>query len=257
MILVYPGSSFKYYKDFPILKETGENLTESGNYAITDFASEIAAYINRFTLEIYATYEVGDNIRIAVDGFEHKNRVAEVDIENKKIKLSKELPFDKELSHFTVKKDFYLYEIDEDCEAGYYRFKNGEVILIRSEFQSIQIDFASLITRNRNILGLFEEADFVDYNREALNSVYGDLSYLKNVWNILDISQFRELIIKKILVLIELNFFKDEQKYIEDYDKYLQKVINVVTLKGEVNETPTSNIGNDIENLSFSVKLGG
>ena len=73
----------------------------------------------------------------------------------------------------------------------------------------------------------------------------------------MDISQFRELIIKKILVLIELNFFKDETRYMEDYDKFLLKVINVVTLKGEVTQTPTSDIENDIKNLSFSVKLGG
>lgn len=259
MILCFPGSSFKYHKDYPLITETGTALTVSGNYAITDFTAEEATYVDRFTLKIAdgTEYTPGDNVIISIDGFEYKNRVAEVDSTNDNIRLTKELPFDKSASDFTVKKDFYLYEIDADCPAGYYRFKNGEVVLIKSEFQSVQIDFASLITRNRNIIGLFEEADFLDFNKEALNSVYGDLSYLKDVWNVLDISQFRELIIKKILVLIELNFFKDETRYMEDYDKFLLKVINVVTLKGEVNQTPTSDVENDIKNLSFSVKLGG
>ena len=257
MILCFPGSSFKYAKNYPLLTEAGSLLTVSGNYSVSDFAFKIATYVDRFSLEVTETFEVGDNIVIKIDGFETKNRVAEVDNDNSVIKLSKELPFDKSASEYEVKKDFYLYEIDEDCPPGYYRFKNGELVLIRSEFQSLTIDFASLITRNRNIIGLFEEADFYDFNREALNSVYGDLSYLKDVWNVIDISQFRELIIKKILVLIELNYFKDETRYIEDYDKYLKNVINVITLKGEINETLKTDVADDIVNNAFSVRLGG
>jgi len=265
MILVFPGASFKHEKNYPILTQQGILLTVSGNYSIKSHSFVSAEYEDRFLLSLttvppptdYETFEVGDNVIIKIDGFQYKNRISEVDNENHNVRLSKELPFGSDTAtEIKIKKDFYLYEIDEECPNGFYRFKNGELIIIKDEFQSISIDFASLITRHRNIMGLFEEADFYDYNREALNSVYADLSYLKDVWNILDVNQFRELIIKKILVIVELNYISDSKRFQEDYDKYLKEVINIIKLSGEMSKTNTSDVETSNDD-DYGWKLGG
>ena len=62
-------------------------------------------------------------------------------------------------------------------------------------------------------MGLFEEADYIAYNEEALDSVYSDLAHISKFWNIIDSSQFRELLIKKILAIAESNHLENSTKF--------------------------------------------
>ena len=156
-------------------------------------------------------------------------------LSNNKIKIKS--PLLPSGSTFLLSIKEYTYNILSTCVEGFYRFKDGESVLIRSEIQNMSIDYASVITRDFSLSTQISQGDFVNLNKEALNSVYADLSYLKDVWNIIDIGQFRELIILKLLAMAD---HKESVKHMTNYDNYLKNVINLIKI--DTTTTPQTDI---------------
>lgn len=247
MKLCFPGGSFKRNTQYPILSEDGTALTLTDNYSISSPLTPVTGTkIDNFTLEITdpegeevtpfcSTVFPGDNININIDGFDTMNVITAVDIENNRVKIKSPLLASGLTFLLSVKE--YTYNILSTCKEGFYRFKDGESVLIRSEIQNMTIDYASVITRDFSLSTQISQGDFVNLNREALNSVYADLSYLKDVWNVIDIGQFRELIILKLLAMAD---HKDSIKHLTNYDNYLKNVINLIKI--DTTTTPQTDI---------------
>ena len=255
MILCFPSGSFKRQTQYPILSEDGTSLTLTDNYSITAPITAVATTkVDSFTVaagsDFLATISPGDNICINIDGFDTMNVITGVDVTNKKIKLKTPLLPSGLTFKASIKE--YTYNILSTCAEGFYRFKDGEALLIRSAIQSMQIDFSSVIARDLSLAARFTVGDFVSVNKEALNSVYGDLSYLKKVWNVIDIGQFRELLILKILAIADNS---GAVKHIQNYEMFKKEVINQVMLNDEVTP-PTTDIQTDVSRGSYSVRLG-
>jgi len=270
MKLCFPGSSFKRNTQYPILLETGTALTLEDNYNISSpLAAVTGTKIDNFTLEIIdpennepleegeelvipfcTTVFAGDNLNINIDGFDTMNVITAVDVSNKRIKIKS--PLLPSGSTFLLSVKEFTYNILSTCKEGFYRFKDGESVLIRSEIQNMSIDYASVITRDFSLSTQISQGDFVNLNREALNSVYADLSYLKDVWNIIDIGQFRELIILKLLAMAD---HKDSVKHLTNYDNYLKNVINLIKLDTTTSPA-TSDIKESVEEGAWIFKMG-
>lgn len=269
MILCFPGSSFKRQSQYPILSEDGTSLLLTNNYDIsTPVAAVTATKIDNFTVSITdptapnpnpsgvvitpfcSTVFPGDNICINIDGFDTMNIVTGVDTTNKRIKLK--TPLLPSGSTFKASIKEYTYNILSTCAEAFYRFKDGEALLVRSAIQSMQIDYSSVIARDLSLAARFTVGDFVSVNKEALNSVYGDLSYLKKVWNVIDMGQFRELLILKILAIADNS---GATKHITNYDNYKKEVINTVMLNDEVSPL-TSDIQVAVTRGSYTVRMG-
>ena len=255
MLLCFPSGSFKRQTQYPILSEDGTSLSLTDNYSITSPITAVTATkIDNYTLgvgsDFLATVSAGDNVCINIDGFDTMNVITGVDVTNKKIKIK--TPLLPSGSTFKASIKEYTYNILSTCVEGFYRFKDGEALLIRSAIQSMQIDFSSVIARDLSLAARFTVGDFVSVNKEALNSVYGDLSYLKKVWNVIDIGQFRELLILKILAIADNS---GAVKHIQNYEMFKKEVINQVMLNDEVTP-PTTDIQTDVSRGSYSVRLG-
>lgn len=247
MIIAYPDSSIKTKFNYPLLKEDGTLLSTS-YYSITSMVDEECTWVDKMTIQITVdeenpepipyefNHESGDNVILTIDGKIQFNRIEEIDPTNYKIKLSKIVSLMAPTTLF-IKGDYNIYTFDEDCPESYYRMKNNELVIIKNTFQNIYIDFSSLVTRNKRVIGLFKECDMRMYNQEALNSVYADLSYLKDVWNIIDASQFREMVMLKILSIIEQNHYPNETNFRTSYSDYLKVVINVIKVSATTNTT--------------------
>lgn len=262
MKLCFPGGSFKRNTQYPILSEDGTALTLTDNYNIsTPLTPVTGTKIDNFTLEITdpegekvvpfcTTVFSGDNININIDGFDTMNVITAVDIENKRIKIKS--PLLPSGSTFLLSVKEFRYNILSTCKEGFYRFKDGESVLIRSEIQNMSIDYASVVTRDFSLSTQISQGDFVNLNREALNSVYADLSYLKDVWNIIDIGQFRELIILKLLAMAD---HKESVKHMTNYDNYLKNVINLIKLDTSTTP-PTTDIKKSTEEGAWTFSMG-
>lgn len=260
MIISYPDNSIKTKFNYPLLKEDGTLLSTS-YYSITSMLEEECTWVDKMTVEIVVdeeepvpyvfNYESGDNVILVIDGKIQFNRIEEIDPTNYKIKLSKIVSISAPTT-LTIKGDYNIYTFDETCPEDYYRMKNNELVIVKSTFQNCYIDFSSLVTRNRRVIGLFKECDMRMYNQEALNSVYADLSYLKDVWNIIDAGQFRELIMLKILCIIESNHYPTETSARTDYSNFLKIVINIIKVDQTSN---TTDVKGSI-NGSWSYRLG-
>lgn len=269
MLLCFPSGSFKRQTQYPILSEDGNSLSLTDNYSITSPVTAVTCTkVDAFTLTITdptapvpnpsgiviipfcTTVFPGDNVCINIDGFDTMNVITGVDVTNKKIKLK--TPLLPSGSTFKASIKEYTYNILSTCVEGFYRFKDGEALLVRSAIQSMTVDFSSVIARDLSLAARFTVGDFVSVNKEALNSVYGDLSYLKKVWNVIDIGQFRELLILKILAIADNS---GAVKHIQNYENFKKEVINTVMLNDEVTP-PVSDIQTDTSRGSYSVRLG-
>lgn len=264
MILCFPNSSFKRKTQYPILKEDGTSLSLTDNYNIdAPLTAVTGTKIDNFTLEITdpepegeetiipfcSVVFAGDNININIDGFDTHNVITAVDVTSNRLKLKSTLLASGSTFLASVKE--YTYNILSTCTEGFYRFKDGESLLIRSEIQNMSIDYASVIIRDFSLSSQISVGDFVNLNKEALNSVYADLSYLKDVWNVIDIGQFRELIILKLLAMAD---HKDSIKHLTNYDNYKNSVINLIKI--DTTATPQTDIKGSTEGGAWIFKMG-
>ena len=255
MILSFPGSTFKRNSQYPILSEDGSSLLLANNYSITSpIGAVTATKIDNYTLGVASDFLVtvfpGDNVCINTDGFDTMNIITGIDVTNKRIKIKS--PLSPTGSTFKASIKEYTYNILSTATEGFYRFKDGEALLIRSAIQSMQIDFSSVIARDLSLAARFTVGDFVSVNKEALNSVYGDLSYIKQIWNIIDIGQFRELLILKILAIADNS---GATKHIQNYENFKKEVINIVMLD-DTTTPPTTDIKAEVLRGSFTVRMG-
>jgi hypothetical protein len=249
MILCYPGGSFEYENQFPILSEDGTAL--SSLYYSTTAPSEVEAIKqDRTTLLLASVTGLSSGMQIIVkqDGFITNNVITQVDVTGKRIRI--ETPLFESGSTFTVAAGKYTYVTQNTIPEGFYRFKNGESILIRQAIQTMTVSYSAVITRDVSLATSINHGTFKNLNAEALNSVYADLCYINNVWNIIDLGQFRELIILKILALAE----KETIKHAANYENYLKRVENKVALDTTAS-VPTSDVEQSLSD-SYSLGLG-
>ena len=247
MILCYPGGSFEYEHNYPILSEDGTALSAS-YYGTTAPTSIEATKIDRVTLTLASVTGLtsGSQVVIKQDGFETNNVIVQIDTAGKRIRI--ETPLNDSASTFIVLAGKYTYTTQNTIPEGFYRFKNGESILVRQAIQTMTVSYSAVITRDVSLATAINHGTFKNLNAEALNSVYADLCYLPNVWNVIDLGQFRELIILKILAIAE----KETIKHAANYENYLKRVENKVTL-----DTTTSVPTTDVEkNIQSSYDLG-
>lgn len=233
MILINPSGSFKYPKSYPLLTESGTLLSTSYYTITTDATSYDCSWISKDLIQltipeddeefVIPEFEVGDNVILTVDGIKQSNVIKEIDPTNNKYRFKRIVSI--VTGTITIKKDYSLYEIKSDCPSAIYRFKNNEICIVREEFIDLYITLSSLITRNHRVVGLFDESDMVMYNSEALASIQGDLSYKSEAWLTLDTGGFRELLILKILALIESSRYNNETTARTEYSNYLKQVI--------------------------------
>lgn len=226
MIAVTKDDGFKYNENLPILKENGSELS-TDYYHITDTAFEDAEIIDRFTLQIDTVdldYQAGDEIELNIDGFIFKNIISQINPTDFKIKLKEELPFD--AVSVQVKRDYYFYNIHNDCPNGFYRFKNYETILIKDEFQAVKINYSELIFANKRLMGIIYPGDLPHLNSGALSAIYAEFSYLGDPWNILDLGQMKQLMLRKILENCEKSNFSGEFQFSEYYNSLKKEIIN-------------------------------
>lgn len=252
MILCFPGNTFDYEYNYPLLDENGSAL-DTSYYSTTAPSFTNATKVDRFVLTLtdITGYESGDQITIRQDGFDTNNVVAMIDKTGKKIRL--ETPLIDSSSTFSVAKGKYSYLIKNNCPEAFYRFKNGEAILVRSAIQSMSVDYASVITRDVSLSTQLNPGSFKNTNKEAINSVYADLCHLPNVWNVIDLGQFREMIVLKILAIAELGKH-DSIKHGVNYESFRTRVINMFMLD-DTGSTPTSDIKQNVYD-SYNIGLG-
>lgn len=259
MKITKPGGTFKCEHNKPLLTENYlEPLSEDYYTKSEDPVYEEATIVDRFTLQLDSesklVFEAGDNIKLLVDGFERLNNIKEIDNANKRVRLSLELPYD--VVKCSIKPDFYIYTINATCPEGYYYFNSLELVIIKNNFQQALVSFSTFVVRNKNVMNLFSAAEYKDYNAEAINAVFADLAHIPKVWNVIDSSQFRELLIQKILVFIEMNHMEDSTKYRDEYEKTLMRLDNLLMLKGKLYDEKESV---DVETQSesrFTYHLG-
>lgn len=255
MILVSQDGSFKYHSSFPLLDKNGAAVS-SEKYSTSTEEFEECNWIDKTTFQLdeesETVFEVNDEILLKIDGFSEKNIITYVNEDDKKYKVAKVIS--QNTSALKVKKNFFLYTLISLAE-GYYFFKNNETIAVFNRFASIFIDFNTLVTRNKNILGLFRENDVIGFNKEALNSVFGDLSYLGDPFRLIDIGVFRELMVRKILSLVEMSYFRNDANatFTADYNLFLKNAVNNVKLD---KDTSTVEVEEQLYD-SWDLHLGG
>lgn len=226
MIAVTRDEGFKYNENLPILKEDGSALS-TDYYDIENSAFEDTIIIDRFVLEVDTnelTYQAGDEIELDIDGFIYKNVILQINPTDKKIKLKEELPFEAVLVQ--VKRDYFYYNIHSDCPNGFYRFKNFETILIKNEFQAVKINYSELIFANKRLMGIIYPGDLPHLNSGALSAIYAEFSYLGDPWNILDLGQMKQLMLRKILEDCEKSNFSGEFQFSEYYNSLKKEITN-------------------------------
>lgn len=245
MILINQDSTFKYNRSFPLISEDGTLLSTS-YYSITTDSTDyectwLAKDLIQLTIPedddefVVPEFEVGDNIILTINGIEQSNIIKEIDQTNNKYRLKKIVSV--VTSTITIRKNYSVYEIKSDCPEAYYRFKNGEVVLVQNRFMNMFISLSTLIFRNHRVGGLLDEAEIVGINQTALDGVYADLSYLKDVWNTLDVGVFKELLTLKCLAIIEQSHYSNEKVFNEAYNSFKKESIN--WLKQDIDSTTT------------------
>jgi hypothetical protein len=259
MKITSPGKTFKHKEDLPLLYQDFSAL-ELTHYEVTSYGTfDDVTLIDRFTVGCLnaANYAVGDEIVVDTDGFISSNRIAQIG--NQKLRLTKEVDFS--ASDVSIKKDFYLYTIKSTCPQGYYLFSTLELVIIKNVFQQAMITFSSIKARARHLVDSFEEADYPGYNQEALDSVYADLNYITKVWNVIDASQFKELLVKKILALAETSGTTESRIFNDEYTEYLGRVVMKLEVKGNLyaeseESAETVEIEPQLNKSSFTFELG-
>lgn len=241
MIITYNNKSFNRYQNDVIFDKTGAEVSPS-LYDVESYTAEEAVWVDKTTFSLgensTTTFNLGDEILITVNGFDEKNIIAEADYVNKKYKTAKIISM--VTSTLTVVKNFVTYTPSGLTDGEYYFFGDNEVIFVSNRFAGVYIPFKILSLRNNNLTSLLKEYETSALNLEADNSIYGDLSYIEEPYKIVDIGQYRELKILKILALIESAKFKSETSANTAYDNFLKKVINNVKVNsnGSVNVAP-------------------
>lgn len=251
MILINQSGTFKYNRSFPLIKEDGTLLSTSYYTVTTDSTDYTCSWISKDLIQltipvevepepvpgeefIIPEFEVGDNVVLIINGVRQSNVIKEVSTDYK-------YRFKKIVSittgTITIRKDYSVYEIGSDCPESYYRFKNGEMVLVQNRFMNMFISLSTLIFRNHRVGGLLDEAEIVGINQTALDSVYADLSYLKDVWNTLDVGVFKELLTLKCLSIIEQSHYNSEKVFNEAYNTFKKESIN--WLKQDITTTTT------------------
>ena len=259
MILINQSSTFKYNRSFPLISEDGTLLSTS-YYSITTDSTDyectwLAKDLIQLTIPeddeefVIPEFEIGDNVILIINGVKQSNVIKEVSTDYK-------YRFKKIVSiatgTITIRKDYSVYEIGSNCPSGVYRFKNGEICFVNEVFMNMFITLSSLITRNHRVVGLLDEADMIGYNSEALMSIQGDLSYKPESWMLLDVGAFRELLILKILALIETSRYSNETTSRTEYSNFLKQVILSVKVSTPSN---TSDVKTS-QNGSWDWRLG-
>lgn len=244
MILINQSSTFKYNRSFPLISEDGTLLSTS-YYSITTDSTDyectwLAKDLIQLTIPeddeefVIPEFEIGDNVILIINGVKQSNVIKEVSTDYK-------YRFKKIVSiatgTITIRKDYSVYEIKSDCPESYYRFKNGEVVLVQNRFMNMFISLSTLIFRNHRISGLLDESEIIGINQTALDGVYADLSYLKDVWNILDVGVFKELLTLKCLAIIEQSHYSSEKVFNDAYNSFKKECLN--WLKQDISTTTT------------------
>lgn len=244
MIIIAPNSVVKYPLPLPILDKQGSQISSS-YYTIEQFSFEEVAWVSKFDFSVTAsedpeiettTFDEGDEIVFEIDGFKTKNIISQVNIEDGIYRCNKVIsPASTTLK---VKKNFCIFHFSNMTEDEYYFNKSNETFYCSSRYSSVFIPYNILVLRNANLSTLLKENETEGYNLEADNSLYSDMSYMGDPYKIVDLSQYRELKIKKILSLIELSKYKDSanQVFTNDYIQSLKSVVNNVKIddKGSI-----------------------
>lgn len=259
MILINQDSTFKYNRSFPLIKEDGTLLSTSYYTITTDNTDYECSWISKDLVQltipedddefVIPEFEIGDNVILIINGVRQSNVIKEVSTDYK-IRFKKIVSIT--TGTITIRKDYSVYEIKSDCPSGVYRFKNGEICFVNEVFMNMFITLSSLIIRNHRVVGLFDEVDLIGYNAEALQSIQGDLSYKPENWMLLDVGSFRELLILKILALIETSRYSNETSARTEYSNYLKQVIlnTKVSTPSNTSDVKTS------QNGSWDWRLG-
>lgn len=253
MIITFNNKTFKYPISSPLLNEFGIEIS-SDLYDVEGYEFEDATWVDKFTFSLdegsTTTFELGDEIVIDVNGFEEKNIIVEINPTDLKYKVAKVISI--LTSTIQVKKNFALYTPTGLTNDTYYFFNTNESIYISNRFASVMIPYRILSLRNNNLISMLKEYETEAFNNEADNSIYGDLSYLGNPYKIIDIGQYRELKILKILALVESSRYKNEISARTDYDNYLKKVVNVV----KISDTGVADVKKSLYG-SWDITFGG
>ena len=243
MIITFNNKTFNRYQSDPILDKNGSEVS-SDLYDIERYVPEEATWVDKTSFSLdensETVFNLGDEILMTVNGFDEKNIISETDYVNKKYKVAKIISM--ATSTLTVVKNFVTYTPTGLTDGEYYFFGDNEAIFVSNRFASVYIPFKILSLRNQNLLSLLKEYETTAFNLEADNSIYADLSYMTEPYKIVDIGQYRELKILKILALIESAKFKNEISANTQYDNYLKKVVNSV----KIGSNGSINVANDV-----------
>lgn len=252
MIITFNNKTFNRYQNDVIFDKTGAEVSP-GLYDVESYTAEEATWIDKtsFSLDENSTtsFNLGDEILLAVNGFDEKNVISETDYTNKKYKVTKIISMVS--STLTVVKNFVTYTPSGLTDGEYYFFGDNEAIFVSNRFASVYIPFKILSLRNQNLTSLLKEYETGAFNLEADNSIWGDLSYIEEPYKIVDIGQYRELKILKILALVESAKFKGETSANTQYDNFLKKVVNNV----KVNSNGSVNVAGDTYD-SWDISFG-
>lgn len=263
MEIIQNNSTLKYHSPLLLLDKAG-NAISNELYSIEQFDFKNATFIDKFTFQVddsetppegvipYSLQE-GDEILLKIDGFTQKNVITQCNNDDKIYKCSKIISL-ATVTELKVKPNFCVFHFTALTDDEYYFNETNETFYCSKRHASVHIPFAILCLRNANLTTLLKESEVNQYNKEADSSIYADLSYLSNPFSIVDLSQYRELKIRKILALIETSKYRDSNNktFNDEYNNYLKSVVNVVKID---EDTKSIEVKKSINN-SFDIKFG-
>jgi hypothetical protein len=229
-----------------LLDKTG-NAISNTMYSITQYAYSDATLIDKYTFQIVEpetppeeyvtpTFDEGDEILLKIDGFTQKNVITQCNVDDGIYKCNKIISL-ATVTQLKVKQNYVTFNTTALVDEEYYFNESNEVFYCSKRHASVFIPYSILCLRNSNLTTLLKENETQSYNDEADNSIYGDLSYLGDPFKIVDVGQYRELKIKKILSLIETAKYRDSnnRQYNTEYSEYLKSVTNIVKIDETTN----------------------
>jgi len=198
--------------------------------------------------------DIGDSISLIDNsGLEFRTYVTEVGTDV--IKIEDKIIKNKFGNTFTLKKDFYTITFN-NIPNGFYKFNTNEAIIVSDNYINLYVTYSELNTYQSAIP---QSTVMEKLNIVARDSVIADFSMATDFYKYVDVAQIKELIIRKMLVLIAVDI-NNRKFYQDDYEKYYEKVFLIIKGRndGSTHPDPTDeNIINDFNGGErFRIRVG-
>jgi len=241
------GTIKKPLFDSTIYDTDGDSIT---TFTVNTIADEVGTSLDgyRVSFSSNTSFVKGDSVLIKeTDGILRQNVIEEVG--DDVIKLQERLQsFDSGVT-ITVKPDFVSITLNMS-EEGIYYFTDNEALIISTTYFNIQIPFGAVSNRYAN---LKQDSNMPLMNQEAKYSVFADFSFDPLFFRKLDMGQLRELVLLKMLAILEDELPEDFIKHQTNYDNFKQSVVNILAITEEGEIDP--NIIDDPESAYFTMNF--